>query len=163
MQSVDSVLMQFKSFLEASFPYVDEVYSGNYHEEVLRDAWLQSNWELLVEHILCPGDEYLSIYGNGADLYGKSSRVSHPNSAPTHKITVHPKSQQSLKDLLCGNPVNLNNLDFEGFCHYDGKYYYTFRGPLDNILLRDKRDELAVVDLDNVTFKKTPLSIPSTP
>mgnify|MGYP000073187604 FL=1 len=49
---------------------------------------MQANWELLVERKILPLNEYLEVYGDGADFNGISSRITDINIAATHYLSV---------------------------------------------------------------------------
>jgi hypothetical protein len=160
---VDAVLARFRLFLETSFSHIDPIYAGNENEEDLKDAWLQANWELLVERILCRGFEFLVEYGVGADLYDDfTSRIFYPRGVATHKITVHSRYDRPVANLLDSKLIQLDSpeleLDFYKFCYSHGGFYYTFQAPLNCVLLEGSNNYLAAVSLDCVTFRKTPLN-----
>jgi hypothetical protein len=163
ISNVDAVLARFRLFLEASFSHIEPIYAGNDNEEDLKDAWLQANWELLVECVLCwgPPPEFLVKYGAGADLCGVSDRILLPDAIATHKITVHSRYDRPVANLLDSKLIRLDDpeldLDFDSFCYSHGGFYYTFQAPLNSVLLMGKCDPVAV-SLDCVTFRKTPLN-----
>ncbi|WP_243018438.1 MULTISPECIES: hypothetical protein [Candidatus Cardinium] len=165
IHSVNGVLSRFRLFLESSFSHIAPIYARNENEEDLRAAWLQANWELLVECVLCwgPPPEFLVEYGGGADLYGVSSRILLPDAVATHKITVHPIGNNNAQviNLLDNKFIHLDdpelNLDFDSFCYSHRGYYYPFQAPLNSVLLEGKNHYSVAVSLEHVTFKKTPI------
>lgn len=71
---IDKAIKNFADFLNSSwlivYPLlVERSYTSN--EESIND-WLQANWELLVERKVLNINEYLEVYGDGADYHGAS-------------------------------------------------------------------------------------------
>ncbi|TDG94346.1 hypothetical protein [Cardinium endosymbiont of Culicoides punctatus] len=167
---IDAVLLNFKAFLESSFthiedifPYMDPIYGSDVHQEEFTDIWLQANWEVLVEFILCPqiDIEALQAYGNCAELYDNSDRISRPNQVATHKITIHSKNDTPIIELFSKKMIDIANLDrdldLDSFCYCNDGYYYPFQAPLNSVLSYIKGD-LVAFSLEDVTFRKTPIN-----
>jgi len=97
--------------------------------------WLQASWELLVERMILQPKNYLEVYGEGADLYGSSSRISFSDSLPTHRIRCKSKHSPTVKDLLSGEYINPNDLFFEELVGFsDG--YYNIQPPFNFVLCK---------------------------
>ncbi|MBB2964664.1 hypothetical protein [Methylobacterium sp. R2-1] len=110
--SLQCIMGTYRSFLNSAFPVLAEVFENDEHYAI--DDWLQSNWEIIVEHylsIITGKIIVLEVYGNGADCNGASSRVWMPNYTATHRIMCRIKSDGKI-------------LTFENFVGYDehGRY-----------------------------------------
>ena len=83
---VNTAVTNFHKFLINSYEILKNIESNEMFEEIQNDFY-QTNWELLVESIVCTsGKEYLSEYGQGADCNPQSSRVSFPDKKANTKI-----------------------------------------------------------------------------
>ena len=68
--------------------------------------WAQANWEMIVEGVLPPGEDFLEVYGDGADCNGDSARVCRPEARPTRAV-VCVAATDTVDDLLGGAPFAL--------------------------------------------------------
>jgi len=85
---VNTAVINFHKFLINSYEILKNIESNEMFEEIQNDFY-QTNWELLVESIVCTsGKEYLSEYGQGADCNPQSSRVSFPDKKQILKLYV---------------------------------------------------------------------------
>ncbi len=120
---VTLVLNNYAAFLENSYnnlfflnnpddPHNEELIN-NLDKGGIRDDFLQANWEILVEMLICiPGEEFLEPYGNGADCNGDSSRVSLPDKITTHRIQCYTDSNKVM-DLLTNKEILLSKKLFK--------------------------------------------------
>jgi hypothetical protein len=98
--------------------------------------WAQSNWELLVERLVCEPQESLVVYGAGSDYEAdKHSRVFFHASKPTHEIACVAKDQSI--DWITGEVVDLSNFEFDGFVSINGEWF-GIQAPFDNVLFSEK-------------------------
>ena len=120
--NVDKIVKDFRLFLNENLVFI----SSRLNDDLYHD-WLQANWEILVESLICiSGSEYLEIYGEGADCNELSSRVWRPQSLPTHfirvsliKDTIDVFTDQILK------MEDFNNIEImlDQYFSWDGKQY----------------------------------------
>ena len=152
---LDHIMMEFKSFLEQNVEKVILVLSHSEHKEELLNAWLQVNWEILVERVTCANHEFLAVYGEGSDIYGSSSRVSFPDALPTHAIVIRNKEGRELIDIFTGKSLVLP-VDFLGFFNTDG-YYYKLNSELNCVLCSNNVGEYVALKFEDISFVKLQL------
>ncbi len=80
-------IVLFARVLSGAWSAVQDL--GTYTYESVAEDWMQATWELLVE---CGTNTILHVYGGGADVYGKSERVTSPDAAPTHVVACIPRA-----------------------------------------------------------------------
>jgi hypothetical protein len=119
---VNEKIKGFANFLNTSLADVNALIENQ--EDFLMD-WMQASWELLVERSLLSTNEFLEIYGVGADLYGSSSRVTEKNAVPTHKIVMFSSNENNyVLDLLSNQNVEIKNtMVFEEFVSFTNGFY----------------------------------------
>ncbi len=108
---IDEAIRIFSKFLNSSWDIVtplllEREYTSNIGS--IND-WFQANWEILVERKVLDVTGYLDIYGEGADCYGASSRMTDIDAIPTFTIKVV-LANDAVKDLL--NNEILANTEF---------------------------------------------------
>ncbi|ACU07091.1 hypothetical protein FIC_00636 [Flavobacteriaceae bacterium 3519-10] len=113
---VNTVIKNFADFLNLSNTSLklvkDNLVADNFAD--IQNDFYQVNWEILVESAVCiPGEEWLQIYGEGADCNSGSSRVTFPEKLPTHKIIC--RSEENIIDLLTNKIVDFENYTFNSF------------------------------------------------
>lgn len=151
---IDKAIRLFSEFLNSSWEnvlpsLVNRTYTTN--ESSIND-WLQANWELLVERKVLPLNEYLEIYGEGADFYGGSSRITDIGSTPHYSIKVISCSKD-LVDLLNNTKVENDEFTFERLVGFE-KGFYIDNPPFKYVLTQDDRFGLErVFFIDEVKFK----------
>lgn len=150
---INREIRAFATFLNASWDIVVPLLSSREYtsDESSIGDWLQANWEILIEKKILKQNEYLEIYGDGADYNGASSRMNDVKALPTHKVTVF-LNEQAI-DIL-NNEVIISKDDFEfgslvGF--YDG--FYINQPPFNYVLLFDNSGIEKVLSLNDVSFK----------
>ena len=118
--------------------------------------WAQSNWELLVERVVCSNNESLMIYGSGSDYEcGAHSRVFYHSIKPTHQIVCLAKS--SAIDIFTGNEIDLSKYEFDSFVSTNGSTY-DISPPFNHIYLTEKGAlggdyKIAVVPIEQITLQ----------
>src|SRR5690606_2936732 len=87
---IDKAIRVFSDFLNKSWGVIIPLLSDRSYttDESSKSDWLQSNWEILVERKVLQLNEYLEVYGEGADFNGVSSRITNIGSFPTHFVKV---------------------------------------------------------------------------
>ena len=135
-----------KSWEMVSFLLENRLYTSN--ESSIND-WLQVNWELLVEKKILGMNEYLEVYGEGADFYGKSSRITDIEALPTHKIVVVIDEGFDIlnKENIKGEEYNFEKLvGFKNDFYNDSPFF-------DCVLVLDKWGNERVFYIDKVSLK----------
>src|SRR5690606_26707363 len=68
--------------------------------------WMQACWEMVVEGSLprTSPPARLVVYGDGADCYPQSSRISFPEDLPTHEVVCKPIGTNAA-DVLSGTKL----------------------------------------------------------
>jgi hypothetical protein len=151
---IDKAIRTFVDFLNSSWVIVSQLLlNRNYtsNEDSIND-WLQANWELLVERKVLKVNEYLEVYGEGADFNGASSRISDPKALPNFKVIVKTKNGNDVLDILNNEPVRFANLTFNKLVGFkDG--FYTLEPEFKYVLLVDDNLGLErVMPIDDVEF-----------
>ncbi|GAB5539565.1 MAG: hypothetical protein Salg2KO_16680 [Salibacteraceae bacterium] len=153
--SLDNAVRSFAKFLNASWEIVIpllENRSYTVNESSISD-WIQSNWEILVERKVLEVNEYLDVYGVGADFNGSSSRITDPDALPSFSVKVWSRPTGSeVLDILNDEEISINNGDFVEFVSFQDDFYQ--REPkFDYVLLEDESGRERVVLLSDVEFK----------
>jgi hypothetical protein len=152
--NINEAIRIFANFLNDSFTVVkplltDREYTNN---ESSVDDWLQANWELLVERKVLRINEYLDVYGAGADFYGGSSRITDHNALPTYTILVSKISQRSI-DVLNNTQIEIDEFIFERIVGFK-EGFYSDTPPFDYVLVNDVKNNVErVFLLDNTKFE----------
>lgn len=153
--TTDNAIRIFSDFLNSSWPIVNHLLiNRNYtsNEDSLND-WLQSNWEFLVERKILKINDYLEVYGNGADFNGASSRITDPNTVANFKIKVIPRNNTPVYDVLNGEEVTLVNTDFNKLIGFKNGFYI-MEPEFNYVLLDDKSTGTErVVRLNDIQFE----------
>ena len=149
---VNDIVIKFQNFLLAgweAFEVFNEYFSDDEKEEKVND-WLQANWELLVESTLCGVNEYLEVYGYGADCNGASSRITFPDKLATHRIVCNAQSGNLIRDVISGEMKKIQNMSFESFMKWDESYYQILP-PFNHVLLSNDTEN-NLVNVKDVYF-----------
>ena len=153
INNIDIAVRQFAEFINKSWETaIPLLLERNYttNESSIAD-WLQSNWEIMVERKILKINEYLEVYGEGADYNGSSSRMTDPYSLPNYRITVNSISNDKIFDLLNEEYINANSLTFIELVSFKNDFYK--KEPEFNfILIEDINDVKRVISLDQVSF-----------
>ena len=150
---VSNLIAEFRDVILKAWPNV-EALAKNDSTESLKNDWLQSCWERLVEHSLFKyGLIRLEVYGEGADINGSSSRVSFPDDQVTHQVRCIPSIGGIAFDVLNDCQIQFQKNSgylFDRFASIrDGWYYDT--PPFDHVVLDNNGSE-AVIKLSEVRF-----------
>lgn len=122
---IDKSIRAFAAFLDNSWLIASQLllnrsYTSN--EDSIND-WLQANWELLVERKVLEIDEYLEVYGDGADYNGASSRITNPEAMPSFRIVVASKRDSEIFDILNNESVTLGKVMFDKLVGFKNGFY----------------------------------------
>ena len=148
---VNTAVINFHKFLINSYEILKNIESNEMFEEIQNDFY-QTNWELLVESIVCTsGKEYLSEYGQGADCNPQSSRVSFTDKRANIKIICKKSNQNiEIKDII----FEVENYYFNSFIDINdddtkdsGAYRYIK-------LEHNVFDEYVIIEFANILFCK---------
>ena len=149
--NANEIIKSFSDFLNASWNYVipllsERTYTSN--EDSIND-WMQANWELLVERKILPLNEYLEVYGDGADFNGISSRITDIDIAATHYLSVFIHHGT---DLLTNEKINNSIFSFEKFVGFRAGFY-TVAPPFKYVLVLDNNNMERVFRIENTHFE----------
>lgn len=133
---IDKAIRIFSDFLNKSWGIIIPLLSDRSYttDESSKSDWLQSNWEILVERKVLQLNEYLEVYGEGADFNGESSRITDIESFPTHSIKVLVDKE---KDVLNNLEVESSEYTFERLVGFRNGFY-TDIPPFDFVLVQDE-------------------------
>ncbi|WP_199141765.1 hypothetical protein [Pedobacter sp. ASV12] len=151
---IDKAIKTFATFMDNSWAEVSELlvdrdYTSN--ESAMND-WLQSNWELLIKRKVLKINNYLEVYGDGADFNGSSSRITDPNSLANFRIKAIPKTGNSIFDVLNEEEVMSPDLVLDRLVGFrDG--FYVLEPEFNHVLLNDENMDIErVARLNDVVF-----------
>lgn len=153
---INKAIRLYEEFLNNSWDIIqpllkDRDYTS--HQEACND-WLQCCWEMLVERRVLSLNHYLDIYGEGADFYGTSSRITDINEVPTHVVKIKSTNSNEVFDLLNETYIDINYLNFEKLVGFKNGYYL-LSTPFDYALLSDSQNQKFVVALSDLVFYLT--------
>ena len=153
---LNKVIINFYNFLNMSniiFKEIRSLTRNTSFVEELNNDFCQTNWEILVESVIClSGKEFLDIYGEGAECNKNSSRVSFYKKKATHKIICKGKTQKLHCDKYTNNMIELDLYKFNSFASLNNNNFY------DVILLEHLfKDEYAIIDFFEIEFIKVPI------
>jgi hypothetical protein len=152
--SIDKALRIYSDFLNASWHIVnplliDKNYTSN--ASSISD-WLQANWELLVERKILGLNEYLEVYGDGADYNGESSRMTDVGALPTFSIKIIVDDNEVM-DLLNNESIIGKELIFERLVGFNNGFYED-APPFIYVLVQDENAGIErVLSLKDIKFE----------
>jgi len=153
--TTDNAIRIFSEFLNSSWTIVNQLLIGrNYtsNDDSLND-WLQSNWEFLVERKILKINDYLEVYGDGADFNGASSRITDPNAVANFKIKVISKNNKPVYDVLNEEKITLVNTNFNKLIGFKNGFFI-MEPEFNFVLLDDKNTSTErVVRLNDIEFE----------
>lgn len=152
---VNSTINQFATFINNCYEeLIDlshsiEINNMNFDlADKIENGFYQFIWEIMVETQLCFGENSLEPYGDGADFYGKSSRVVYPEKFATNKIIVNVIDEY---DFFAKKKITIQNLDFVKLVTFNG-YEYSVKKPFDFVLCEDCLGNQFLFSLNKVDF-----------
>ncbi len=158
----------FRQQLNSGFAHLKESYKSYASENNVRKDyfivdfddffhdWAQSNWELLVERVVCGVQESLVIYGSGSDYEAADySRVFFHSLQPSHEVIC--VSLDKAIDSFTNEEVDLSLYSFEGFVSLDNGLCDT-APPFNFVMFHERRVygggyRHVVIPLEQITFK----------
>lgn len=151
--NTNSIINQFVSFINNSYEDINELsknIENNNKNIILADkienGFYQFIWEVLVEAQLCSNSDYLEPYGDGADFYGKSSRVIYPERLANKKINI---TVIDKVDYFSKRKITIRNLDLLKFVNYNGSEYSVSK-PFDFVLCEDSLGNQFLFKLNDI-------------
>lgn len=149
---IDEAIRTFADYLNNSWEtafrlLVNRNYTSN--EDSIND-WFQANWELLVERKVLEINEYLEVYGDGADYNGASSRIANPDALPGFKVIVKAQNSDGVFDLLNNQHIKFENAIFDKVVGFKNGFY-VIEPEFKYVLITDFGLE-RVVKIDDVEF-----------
>ncbi len=151
--TIDKAIRVFVEFLNSSWSQVEEILMNRDYttNEDSVDDWLQANWELLVERKILKINEYLEVYGDGADFNGESSRITDPSELPTYRVAIKAINNNKIFDYLNKEDVLLNNVTFDKIVGFKNGFY-TLKPEFKYVLIVDNELE-RVLAIEDVKFE----------
>lgn len=152
--NLDMAVRYFAKFVNESWASViplleDRSYTTN--ESSIAD-WLQSNWEILVERKVLKLNQYLDVYGAGADINGSSSRITDLSALPNYAVKVNSRFGKKITDLLNDEQVLITDSNFLELVSFkDG--FYQKEPQFEFVLLEDDIGVERVVSIEEVKFE----------
>ena len=145
MAAIKTINPQIQSFVSAiggALQGVKQIadYLPEVEKEIFVENWLQSMWEGLIEPLAAWAGEgaryFLEVYGNGADCNPRSSRVFHPDRAPTHTVRCRAREGRTVVDMISRTDVAVptEGLPLDRFVTLDGNGWYQEAAPFDHAL-----------------------------
>lgn len=148
--NLNKTILNFKNFIELSWPVFDEIEKDDFEKQELIADWLQANWEIFVESTLFEErSKFLEVYGEGADCNPSSSRVWKAEAKATNAIYIKSITGSELIDEINGEEIGEEALFSKFIAWSDNKYYEA--PPFNAILIEDESGD-HVIDLEKVQF-----------
>lgn len=136
--NVTKEICSFSVFLESSWSQMMKIFKdGGLNGCELQNnigSFMQANWEILVEQIICSENENLESYYGGADIYDEFDRVSFPENEPNVKIIL--KSKGVIIELISNKSIEFDDLEFCRFVSFDG-FFYSDEPPFSHVLVEE--------------------------
>jgi hypothetical protein len=97
---IKTAIETFVSALNSTWGGVSRLQEASTQQGLVAD-WAQASWESIVEAALSAGEIPLRlvVYGDGADIYGASSRFSDPEAEATHEVRCRPIGNEAVDHL----------------------------------------------------------------
>ena len=152
--NLDTAIRHFAKFINDSWEAAIPLLEGRDYttDETSIADWLQSNWEILVERKVLKLNQYLDVYGEGADFNGSSSRVTDMGSLPNYAIKVKSRLDKKILDFLNNKKILINNNNFVEFVSFKNGFYQK-RPKFNYVLLEDDIGIERVVLIEEVEFE----------
>jgi hypothetical protein len=151
---INKAIRIFSDFLNYSWDKViplliDRSYTSD--ESSIND-WLQANWEILVERNVLSQNGYLEFYGDGADCYGASCRMTDIEADSTFAVKVK-LDKKNANDILNNEILPTNAVfSFDKLVNFKNGFYLN-EPPFDYVLIQDNNGKDRVFQLENVIFE----------
>jgi hypothetical protein len=151
--NLDIAIRIFANFINDTWNTVMPLIKGRDYtsDESSISDWLQSNWEILVERKVLKINQFLEVYGEGADFNGASSRITDINALPSFTIQVNQFSKEKVFDLLNDEYVSISNADFIELVSFEDGFY-SKTPKFDSVLIEDSTGTERVILIDEIKF-----------
>ncbi len=153
-KNVTTELREFSEFLNITYEFViskiKKRHNDDYDVFKQYEIFVQANWEILIEMLICGNNQYLDYYSGGADLHPLYERVILPEKDSSSRIVINvPKG---VADIFT-NRFLRNNMtyDFDKFVSFDGKYFDEIP-PFDKVMVEDQLGEKLLFNIDEIKF-----------
>lgn len=154
---IDDIIKKFSVFLTENFVRVNEISTKSIfreHQDLKTDwleDWIQVNWEMLVSHVICREDEFLSDYGTNVYRYYV------PKNSEDKKKILEPYCisifDEGSCDLLSGKNIkNIEKLDFISFIGKDNNNKFGNYPPFDYVALEGDNLDIFVFKINEIYF-----------
>lgn len=115
----------------------------------LESGFFQYNWETLVELFVCDKEEGLIPYGDGADFYDLSSRVTFKSKRALKQIKVH--ISNSSYEYISENKISNSIFEFNKLVNFKNGCYYT-ESPFNYVHCENEKGDIFIFKLNEVDF-----------
>ncbi len=149
---IDKAMRLFVDFLNLTWNIIEPLISNRDYtsDETSKSDWIQANWELLVERKVLPLNDYLEIYGEGADFNGISSRITDIEAYATFSVGV---IIDDAIDILNNQKIRNQRYSFDRFVGFENGFYIDF-SPFEYVLIQDENIGIErVFSIHDVKFK----------
>lgn len=152
--NLDKAIKIFADYLNASWHIVYPLLMDRFYttDEGSINDWLQANWEILVEKKVLKQNDYLEIYGEGADFFGASSRMTDIEALPTFVVKII-INEAIVKDILNNEIISKAEFSFDKLVGFKNGFY-TNEPPFNYVLIQDDDEGIErVFPLDITIFE----------
>jgi len=137
--NVTKEILSFSIFLNKNHHIINDelsmmLYRDEFQKKDILNDWLQFNWEVLVESLLCKSGKFLQPYGEGADCNSFSDRVRFPEMKSDYRITCS-STKDKIKEYFSDTFINVKNKEF-----------YMFVGIENGLINKDSFDYSLLLD-----------------
>ena len=155
MRVINREILAFAKHLDKC--YVDILEVSNRIETVqenivladkVENGFLQFAWEMIVECVICQGEEAIEPYRDGADFYPSSSRVVFPQKKANLKVCAY---IERAEELISHKIFAKGHFDFVKLVSFDGTCYFQ-EPPFSFVLCVDMQGTKLIFDFQSVTF-----------
>ena len=154
MNDITKAVLNFSNFLNSNWVSLIEFLSHNHIDEDKRtqhlEVFIQANWEILVEMVVCKKGDALEYYSSGADLFNSYYRVIDPEKEATFKVVVFSEGDQ--KDELNLEWYKLDSWEFMKFVSFRNGNYYD-APPFNHVLVDDENGRPHIFSKNNLIFQ----------
>jgi len=152
--NLDRAIRIFSDYLNASWYVVNPLLRDRTYttDEFSINDWLQANWEILVEKKILQQNEYLEFYGDGADFFGASSRMTEIEALPIFAVKII-LDGETVKDFLNNETILKTEFSFDRLVGFKNGFYVS-EPPFNYVLIQD--DDVGierVFPLDSIKFE----------
>lgn len=157
-QSLRQAILTFARFLSVSWEVVLPVLREEFadpRDSLSVAAWMQANWEQMVELPLLGRGHSMQPYGEGADFLAKGTRVLDPELDSDTVLQVHSPFGSELIDVMTGTSVSASAFRFYCLACARGQYWF-LEPPFDHVVCVDKEWNEYLFSIGDVEFHIAP-------